>query len=298
MSLATKAVLAELHISQWYNRVNDLRAKADVAEKHGIDNRDDLYIKRPIPKSAFKRIESAISRIRNYHAMMTLPWGAGGMRMLPSKDVFRYSQHMAELKGALEQEVQELALRMEDWKDVARETRKDTFNAEDYPSPEVFRESFRVQTGFFELPVGDFRVLAGVEETEEVRKQLTEHYENSLRNLNENLFNALMDKLQKMSDSMTSKIFRKECFINVGEHIELVRSLGLENTPLMKKAIADAELLTTSNQIIVLQNDPDARLMLHNATERTISELKAKAKSQESSEASVRSDNVTVDTPV
>lgn len=298
MSLATKAVLAELHISQWYNRVTDQRAKAEYAERHQIDNRDDQYIKRPLPKSAFKRIESAINRIRNYHNAVTLPWGAAGMRLLPSKDVFRYVQHMAELKNALETEVTNLAEKMEDWKNVAKETRKDTYDPDDYPNADDFIGAFRVTTGFFDLPVGDFRVEVAAEEAEEVRKALMAHYDESLSRLANELSERLLAKLEHLAASQTAKLFRTEAHENLTEHIGLIRDMGLANHVSMRTAIERSEELLAAFPIIVLRHDPTARLTLQDNVNRIIDELKSKTQGATGGETALRSSDSTVDSPV
>jgi hypothetical protein len=298
MSLATKAVLAELHISQWYNRVTDQRAKAEYAEAHGIDNRDDQYIKRPLPKSAFKRVESAINRIRNYHNAVTLPWGAAGMRLLPSKDIFRYVQHMNELKGALETEVSELADRMEDWKNVAKETRKDTYDPDDYPESDAFRNAFVITTGFFDLPVGDFRVEVASEEADEVRKALEENFNKSLAHLHDEFRGRLVQRLEHLAASQTAKLFRSESHTNTGELIQLIRDMGFAEAPSLKKAVARTQELLDAFSPVVLRNDPDARLLLHDNVNRLLDELKSTTKSEESSETTLPSSDSTVDSPV
>jgi len=298
MSLATKAVLAELHISAWYNRVSDLQAKAEIAEKHGIDNRDDQYIKRPLPKSAMKPIESLILKIRNYHNSMTYPWGAGGMRMLLSKNIFKYTQHMQDLKGALEVEVNALAEKLPDWKEVARAARKDTFREEDYPTPEVFRESFVVSTGFFELPTGDVRVVSGLEDAENVRAEISRHYENSLHAFGRELQERLIEMLNRLAISMTGKIFRKEAYHNLNEFLSEVELVGMSQHPLLKKGVLDARMLIDSNDILLLTNDPSARIMLSDTTKRVINELKSTKKGETGSTPHVQSLSVAVDSPV
>src|SRR5262249_52087416 len=74
-TVADRAVLVNLSISQWSAAKSDKTVNREVAQKHGSEEKMGNYRKQLVAKDAVKKYTELAGAIRAEFYRMTLPWG-------------------------------------------------------------------------------------------------------------------------------------------------------------------------------------------------------------------------------
>ena len=175
-TLAEQSMIVRLRVHGWTGEVKDQEATEEVAAAHGADIRDaGVYKKNLFPKSALKGIQRAESDLRNYHYLMTLPWLDQGGRILSSKHFMTYTEGLRERKEAYESEARKLLDNYERLIEDAKVSLGSLFNEAEYPSRDVLRAAYSVETLFTPFPkASDFRTSINAQAFEDAKAHLEE----------------------------------------------------------------------------------------------------------------------------
>ena len=172
MSINEKALLVKLSVSQWYNRAIDRKVTDEIAQRYEITEQEDKYVKTLLPRVAVRNIQRAISDLRTFHYINTLPWQDDNVRILSSGNFFQYQQGIAARRAKLDEVVAEFVSNYPKWLDHARKTKKGLFDETQYPTASGISDHYKVNVTFLPFPnVADFRVDIDSKELEQIKSQ-------------------------------------------------------------------------------------------------------------------------------
>ena len=245
-TLASSAMLVEVNISNWVGRKKDKRASQDVTvQNHAKDGVASVNKALLADNDDLKAIQHHVTATRAMHANMTMPWSNSGLRLLPTKQFFKYQEAMTGMKGEFEKLVQSFLDKYEDAVVDVQLKLGDLFLREDYPTLQSLTRKFDMGINYMPLPdAGDFRVDIGNDALREVKEQYdtfyTQQYEKAMGDVWTRLHKHLKNMSERLdySDSETKKIFRDTLVTNVQDMVELLRVCNVTGS-IQMSAMAD-----------------------------------------------------------
>lgn len=232
--LSEKAMLVSLVISQWLTRIVDHGITTKIANEYSAKRDAGTYRKRLLAnKGTVARVQTAVSALRKYHGMMTLPW-TKGVGILASSKYTEYSTKMRELINEFKTAVLEL---IQVYPDLIIEAKNDLgnmWNKDDYPTLKWLEYKFDVRIDVMPVPkVGDWRVDLADEEmkklNEEIEKREKEHIEKAMTKLWERLYKPVKHMVEVLNKD-NPKIF-KTLITNISNLTEILPDLNLTDDP-------------------------------------------------------------------
>ena len=104
-NISSRAMLAQLSISQWTARKTDKRASAEILSRNDATRDSGRFNKSLVAKHALEGIASVAAAARAAHVEMSLPWMQDGTRILPVDAFNRYTETMQKLRNEFEHAV-------------------------------------------------------------------------------------------------------------------------------------------------------------------------------------------------
>lgn len=243
-SISGSAMQVELKVSQWTGKKLDRQASEDVttgnAAKRGI-----ARVHKDIMGDCeeLRAIHKFTSEVRTSHYNMTLPWSDSGMRILPTKQYFKYTEAM----NAMQTEFYALVdhfLNAYHWKIAeAQAALGGLFNADEYPTSEALRGKFSLTVCFIPLPeAGDWRVDIGKEGNKQLQEHYQSYYKQALGDAMSDVWSRLKEVLTRASDRLdygtneTKKVFRDTLVTNIMEIVDVMDACNLTGDAAMRDA--------------------------------------------------------------
>lgn len=172
--IQSRAMLATLSISAWTARKQDKKVSAEVEKAHSAHDAG-RYNKLLVNKTLLDPINKLISKIREYHYSMTLPWADSGARLLPSKLFMDYTTAFRGFKDEFSKHVKELQIAYPAEVQAARNRLGTMYEPEDYPQAWELDGRFGINLEFTPVPdAHDFRVDVSLEAQDELRASVTQ----------------------------------------------------------------------------------------------------------------------------
>ncbi len=229
-SLAERAMLVDLSTSFWEGRKKDNRttektiSDADAADDAGV------FWTRIIPPESLKRLQSALSRGRNMHKELTLPWNDSGVRILPAAMYMQYTQAMRDARAKFDAEVETFLQDYPLIKEQAQLRLGKLYKAEWFPDRAEIRSKFRWHVMIYPLPTAaDFRVDLGDENTKQIREDIEAQVKDTVRQATGTLWEKLYTVIDKVVERLSDpeKVFKDSLIGNVVEMVDLLPKLNV-----------------------------------------------------------------------
>lgn len=262
MSINEKALLVKLSISQWYNRTVDRKVTDEVAQRYEVTEQEDKYVKTLLPRVAVRNIQRAISDLRTFHYVNTLPWQDDSVRILSSGNFFPYQQGIAARRAKLEEVVTEFVDNYPKWLDHARKTKKGLFDETQYPTASGIRDHYKVSVTFLPFPnVADFRVDIDGKELEQIKSQTALALTEALGSANQHLIERLYERVYLLYSALNDpeKIFRDSTVTSIMETADLVERLNVTGDTRVASAVAASRTALQHVRPDMLRSSPDFR---------------------------------------
>jgi hypothetical protein len=225
-----KAMLANLTIRAWSARKRDKSVGQEIEQAHQATDAGN-FNKLLIDKVALKDIVSAVTKLREAHYDMTLPWGDNGDRLLPSKMYFDYTAKMRELRGIFDSAADTFEAAYPAAIAAARTRLGTLYNPQDYPDVSCVREKFFAKPAFSPVPdATDFRVDLGADEVAQIRedidKEMAARHEGAVKDL----WSRLHDVVAKIHERLsTDAVFRDSLIENAQFACSMAHKLNLDD---------------------------------------------------------------------
>lgn len=241
-SMADKAVLATLKITQWSARRHDKSVSAEVAAQKGATKKAGKYHKALINAESLEDVNSAASDARAALNSLTLPWASEGVRILPAAAFDRFESNMDRCAARFDSAVAAFLADYPERVEQARRNLGELFDATDYPSPKDLANAFKMERRIFPFPESsDFRVEISDSQRDRIRAEIADEQRHTLQNAARDLWDRvykpvahMAEKLaayEKTDDGKTKGVFRDTLVSNVADIAELLPALNLTADP-------------------------------------------------------------------
>lgn len=237
-------MLVELSIGTWTGRKLDKRASQDVTAQNNAAKGVANVSKKLLGDCAeLDAVQKFTANARNVHYACTMPWSDTGLRLLPTKQYFKYHQEMTALQAEFERLVT-VFLDAYDWEITNAQLKLGAlFNPDEYPTADSLRSRFRFRMNYMPLPdAGDFRVDIETEAQQALASQYESYYTTQFQSAMRDIWERAYDAISKMSerldysDDTNKKVFRDSLVDNMKEIIDLLEACNVTNDPVMQDA--------------------------------------------------------------
>lgn len=233
-SLANRAVLVSLSISQWNGQKTDQEATVEVTTNHKAESSRGQFIKKLVSGKESRTVKNAGGALRRYHLQNTFPWGEN-LRILPRANLFTYMKRMGELEKAFDESVDDFLKALPVMQANAQQELGTLYNEEDYPEAEDLRGLFSTTTSMVQLPPeGDWRLQLSDDGIAGLRGHIEEQVQRTFRALHQDaakrIGQALSWLVETMSKEQTGgKGFHSSYLSKLIEVCSTVKELGLDD---------------------------------------------------------------------
>jgi len=255
-SLADKAILVNLSISQYGGTTKDKDATKVVLNAYNASHEAGTFTKHLIPKEgAALRVTSAVNAIRKHFKVYTSPWDYRGTGIIRSSKYQEFVNAIRILIEEYHEAVKDMITEFPSLQEKAKNTfLQDLYNENDYPSSWTLEQKFKISLEVFPIPkTEDFRV----DWSEEEKRKMDEDRQNleneRMEKVNSNLWKRIYEPIKHMALTLSkedSKVY-KSLLTNLSNLLEILPDLNIaDNTELekMRKEILDT----------LFENDIDA----------------------------------------
>jgi hypothetical protein len=271
--LSEKAMLVNLHISQWTARKHDRKISDKVAEDFGAESSElGRYNKVLIAQEEVKEVQKISSEARNFHYENTLPWTDEGSRILPSANFEAYSQKMRSYRDRFEEATRSFVENYPALIEDARIRLNGMFNPADYPNPFEIERKFRFGVNIGPLPVSeDFRVSLNGQEADKIKEQIETRVKEAQAEATKDLWQRLYEVVKRITDKLSEPdrknkkgedappIFRDSLIGNAVEICTLLPKLNINDDPELEKMRKEIESKLTKTQPGTLRENKEVR---------------------------------------
>lgn len=227
-TLADRAMLVRLSRSQYQPYAHDLGATMKIEVDTGVRKAGRFNKRLLLDCHMLRDTNVAFNDVYQYHMRNTAPWLDDGMRVLPSKSYFDYSQAMSELMATARRKVDELAvvwdqLVIEDMQRLGPLAR-----SEDYPKD--IRSKYSVGLKFLPIPTAsDFRVHISDEDKATLASAISEAESGVTRHLLAEMLEPVKRAVEKLSVPIGAEgsIFRDSLLSNLIEVADRAKKLNV-----------------------------------------------------------------------
>lgn len=251
--LQSKAMLANLSISQWTARKQD-QAVSAVIDNNFNAHDAGKFTKRLVDKSLLEPIARMASTIREYHNYNTMPWSDGGSRLLPSSLFMEYTSKMRGLTEKFESAVRTMYGAYPAEVRAARIRLGALYCPSDYPDPDDIMKRFAVNLEFFPVPdTQDFRVDVGEEARVELQQSLNiaicERQKGALGAVYKRIDVVLSNIIERLSDE--EAIFKDTLFQNTRDLCAILVALNVVDDPELERVRVELQKIAGEDPRVV-----------------------------------------------
>lgn len=271
-TLATRAMVVSLSISQWSGRRLDREITNEVNQQHNAAADAGRYNKLLLPKEALADITSIVSETRTDFLKRTLPWMDNGSRIMAAD---AYLAHMAWLRkqtAKFDAAVDDFIRKYPGYMNDARVRLNGMFKDEDYPDPDILRAKFAVECKVLPVPTSaDFRVEMSDAQAAMIRADIERQVTTATTAAVRDVYKRVADVTERMverlhaytqadkSGDRTTGFFRDSLVGNVRDLIAVLPALNITGDPQLT-AMADKLKPLAEWDAKVLREDEGKRL--------------------------------------
>jgi hypothetical protein len=280
-TISSASMLVELSISVWTGRKKDRAASDDVTRMNHANMGVASVNKKLLGDcEELVAIQKFGANVRSGHYAMTMPWSDSGLRLLPTKQFFKYNEQITALRAEFDRLV-EVFLSAYDWEVMQAQTKLgNLFIRDEYPTVESLRAKFGFRLNYIPLPdAGDWRVDMEHETTASLKSQYAQFYQSQMEGAMRDVWERLHEHVTRFinqlgvdEDGKKGKIFQSTI-----DHVQsLTDMLGMTNfTNDPNLSLAEARLRAALRDVTQadLKNDEFLREDTKRAMEQAIAAL-------------------------
>lgn len=249
----------------------DRKLSDSVKSEHGLGHNSGSWVKNRFPDWALEKIEKVVTKAREYHAAVTLPFDAG-IGILPAPLIMEYGDRMRQFAGEFRNLCEtDFKARYPEMIEWAKVEHNGTFDASDYPDIEEVMQSFYFKTEPLPVPdaahfEGTVKSLLGVD-TEGVNVRVADAMQEAQRELMRRLIEPVRAMAVKLNEAPKEgkecPTFRDTLVGNVKEIAKLAPKLNIAGDPAIDAFVKEIERLAA--------NSPD-HLRKSNVTRKAVAD--------------------------
>jgi hypothetical protein len=241
MSLAEKAILANVHIAQWTGRRLDKQATETVETRHSTERGAGNYTKKLLPHAKeLAEVSRLAGALRVFFYEQTLPWYSDGSRILSSRNYVDFAKEFGKRKAEYETAVSVFLHAYPDLKERARLQLGDLFRESEYPSMGYLVNAFKCEVSYMPVPdVADFRVQVSDAEKAAFLDRMREVEQNAMKECWKRLYDVVSRAAHTLS--APDAIFRDSLVNNITDICTLLPKLNVTDDPTLETMRREVE---------------------------------------------------------
>lgn len=258
-SLATRALLVSVKISQWTGRKTDDKATDTVTRTHKTDSEAGSYTKRLLPNAAeLQEVRARATKIRKYFHDQTLPWMTDGSRIISAKNHLKFTTEIRKMTADFQRAAKDFEAAYPRLQAKAQAQLGTLYSAAEYPTHAEIKNKFKCEVNILPMPdEKDFRVEVSETEKKAFVEKMKEVEAEAMRSVWERLHGVLKTAAEKLNDP--NAIFRDSLVENVTELCDLLPALNVSDDPKLDAAREDIKKLVSGHSLDTLRTDKKAR---------------------------------------
>lgn len=270
-TLAARAMIVSLSISQWSGRRLDREITDEVNQQHNAASDAGRYNKLLLPKEALAGIVSIVSETRADFLKRTLPWMDNGSRIMAAD---AYMAHMSWVRGQtrkFETAVDEFIAKYPGYVNDARVRLNGMFKSDDYPDEAILRTKFGLDVKVLPVPSSsDFRVDMSEAQAALIRADIEEQVTSATTAAVRDIYERVAEVTRRMVDRLNAYrpsegrggksegVFRDSLVGNVRDLIDILPALNITGDPQLS-AMVDKLRPLAEHDASVLRDDAKIR---------------------------------------
>lgn len=276
MSIQNRALLADLNLGKFTNKIQDKEAQQKIVDTYQCDKKA-ISSKKTILSQALKPLQSIISGCYNYHIKSTLPWEDRSWRLLPTIKFFDYTEEIRKFKDELTLALMELEKTYQE--DIKNDEAylKGLQKMSDYPTFESLSKQYRIELNFAPLPSSsDFRIECEADQLEQLKKNYEDREKSLLHNLAKDLYIRLSEPLKHLVETLVDpsiKIYHKSLLTNIENVIKLVASYNIIHDEKITEIIDEINKSILKYEIKTIKTDNQSKMDIISNTNQVLLQI-------------------------
>ena len=270
-TLASRAMIVSLSISQWSGRRLDREITDEVNSSHNAAADAGRYNKLLLPKEALDPIVKVVSETRTEFLKRTLPWIDNGGRIMAAD---AYMRHLSWINGQARKfnaAVDEFIAKYPGYVNAAAVRLNGMFKAEDYPSADELRRKFAMDCKVLPVPsADDFRVAMSEAQAAQIKADIEAQVTEATTIAVKDVYRRVAEVSGRMVDRLNAYkpaskkgersegVFRDSLVENVRDLIDILPALNITGDPALT-AMADKLKPLAEWDASTLRDDPAKR---------------------------------------
>ncbi|MBN9235117.1 MULTISPECIES: hypothetical protein [Phyllobacteriaceae] len=243
-TLAARAVVVSLHITQWSGRRLDRQITDEVNREHGASADAGRFNKLLLPKEALQPIQSIVSATRAEFDKRTLPWMDGGGRIMNAAAIMANDRWLSLQKQKFMDAVGEFIASYPELVRSAPDRMSGLFKDADYPTVDSLRDRYSMELRKLPVPTPeDFRVSMSEAQADVIRADIERQVREGAATAVRDVYRRVADVAGRMAERLTAYrpaarkgdqtegAFRDSLVLNVRDLIEVLPMLNITGDP-------------------------------------------------------------------
>lgn len=261
-TLRERALLVRFSIGRWYGSGADEEVVSEIRVAKNATGEIGSFTKRLMKREHLLEINRVTAKARQYHKLLTLPWGDGDTRILNVASFREYKEHMTKYEGEFFAAVDDFMKKYPELVQAEKKNLGDLWRESDYPHPDRMRASFRFGLSVDILSdAKDMRINLSAEQAEEIRREIEQRMHEALAGTVSDVYariaeqlDAIKERLDDPDTRLQTKLFEK-----LEQVITLLPRLNLANDPKLNKLGADIRRELIGTAVSSLRDSPSTR---------------------------------------
>lgn len=267
-TLASRAMLVSLSISQWSGRRLDREITDEVNQSHQAAADAGRYNKLLLPKEALAPIVSIVGETRTEFLKRTLPWIDNGGRIMAADAYMAHMSWINAQKRKFEAAVNSFLQDYPGHVQAAAARLNGMFKPDDYPDVDVLRGKFAMECNVLPVPTGeDFRVSMSEAQAEQIRadieRQVTEATATAVKDVYRRIAEVtgrMVDRLNaykpaRKKGERSEGVFRDSLVENVRDLISILPALNITGDPQLDAMAQKMQPLAEHDAKVLRENE-------------------------------------------
>lgn len=262
-TLADRAVLVQLNISQWTARKFDKGATELVAQRNNASVGAGRYNKSLLPTNSYlDAVHKKTGYIRNLFYKNTLKWGMDGSQILPSANYFDFMSVFSKEKAEWNHLVNDFVFHYNDLRTNAQNFLGSLYNESEYPTADQVSCKFSIDMAVLPVPTDDFRVALGDEELDRIRKDMEARVDTAAKIAMRDVWGRLYERVSNMVEKLADMDveFRASTIDTVKDVCGMLSKLNVMDDPNLEAMRLEVEQRLTKHNRDALIDNPVLRI--------------------------------------
>lgn len=230
--IQSRAMLAQLSISQWTARKQDKSITSEIEKIHAAHDAGK-FNKLLVNKNLLDPISKIAAKVREYHYSVTLPWSDAGA-LLPSPLFNDYTIKMRGFKNDFKKAVDTMIGQYPAEVQSARVRLGTMYNPGDYPEAWELNDRFSINVEFLPVPdAQDFRVDVSNDAQDELRASVKASVAERQADAVKATYARIHDVVSKIAArlSVDDAIFKDSLINNAKDLCLVLKALNITDDP-------------------------------------------------------------------